>query len=226
MILPSRTATAAGPMPSGVSTRWPRTIRSASIMIASPMARICPCARSPPRYSSRVRRASSPACFSRRASPFCADRGISAAEVVHHKGVQTRRAPLVLAARSVAAVTLALALAGCAVSSFSSAPLFSATAPQPGPSGGRRPGHLAEVHDPGQVTGTLTGSCRARDDGRLPDPRWRAAKQRPASPARVPRPASPARVPRPASPARVPRPASPARVPRSVFPGPRAAGGG
>jgi hypothetical protein len=38
---------------------------------------------------------------------------------------------------------------------------------QPGPSGARRPGHLAVVHDPGQVTGTLTGSCRARDD-RIP----------------------------------------------------------
>jgi hypothetical protein len=29
--------------------------------------------------------------------------------------------------------------------------------------------HLAAVHDPGQVTGTLRGPCRARDSGRLPD---------------------------------------------------------
>ncbi len=31
--------------------------------------------------------------------------------------------------------------------------------------------HLVSVHDPGQVTGTLTGPCQARDHGRLPDRR-------------------------------------------------------
>ena len=31
--------------------------------------------------------------------------------------------------------------------------------------------HLVSVHDPGQVTGTLTGPCQARDRGRLPDRR-------------------------------------------------------
>ena len=30
---------------------------------------------------------------------------------------------------------------------------------------------LAEVHDPAQVTGVLTGSCRYSDAGQLPDPR-------------------------------------------------------
>jgi hypothetical protein len=93
------------------------------------------------------------------------------AAIVHDKGVQSRRAPFALAAGPLAAV--ALALAGCAVSGLSSAPSLalssSAAAPQPEPSGARRPGQLAVVHDPGQVTGTLTGSCRARDDGRLPD---------------------------------------------------------
>ena len=29
---------------------------------------------------------------------------------------------------------------------------------------------LVVLHDPGQVTGTLTGPCHARDNGRLPDP--------------------------------------------------------
>lgn len=29
---------------------------------------------------------------------------------------------------------------------------------------------LVAVHDPGQVTGTLTGPCHTRDDGQLPDP--------------------------------------------------------
>jgi hypothetical protein len=37
----------------------------------------------------------------------------------------------------------------------------------------RRPAvaHLVSVHDPGQVTGSLTGLCKARDHGRLPDRR-------------------------------------------------------
>jgi len=90
--------------------------------------------------------------------------------VVHHKELRARARAVALAAVPLTAV--ALALAGCAVSSLSSAPgpvQSAATAPQSGPSGARRPGHLAVVHDPGQVTGTLTGSCQARDDGRLPD---------------------------------------------------------
>jgi len=35
----------------------------------------------------------------------------------------------------------------------------------------RRPAeaHLVRVHDPGRVTGTVTGPCQARDHGRLPD---------------------------------------------------------
>jgi hypothetical protein len=32
------------------------------------------------------------------------------------------------------------------------------------------PSSLRQVHDPGRVTGTLTGPCHARDQGRLPDP--------------------------------------------------------
>lgn len=42
------------------------------------------------------------------------------------------------------------------------------------PARSSRPGptsSLARVHDPGQVTGTLAGPCRARDNGRLPDRR-------------------------------------------------------
>ena len=35
----------------------------------------------------------------------------------------------------------------------------------------RRPAefHLVRVHDPGRVTGTVTGPCQARDHGRMPD---------------------------------------------------------
>ncbi len=72
--------------------------------------------------------------------------------VVHYKEVRARARAVALAAVPLAAI--ALALAGCAVSSLSSAPgpvQSAATAPQPGPSG------------------ALTGSCQARDDGRLPD---------------------------------------------------------
>ena len=30
---------------------------------------------------------------------------------------------------------------------------------------------LTQIHDPGQVTGSLTGPCHTRDSGQLPDPR-------------------------------------------------------
>lgn len=52
--------------------------------------------------------------------------------------------------------------------------------PQPAPSSSPPPGaapsvsapenSLLQVHDPGQVTGTLTGPCHAGDGGQLPDP--------------------------------------------------------
>lgn len=44
-------------------------------------------------------------------------------------------------------------------------------APATGPAGtGGHTGHgLVAVHDPGEVTGTLTGPCRTRDGGELPD---------------------------------------------------------
>jgi hypothetical protein len=35
----------------------------------------------------------------------------------------------------------------------------------------RAPATLPAVHDPGQVTGGVTGRCRYRDGGQLPDPR-------------------------------------------------------
>jgi hypothetical protein len=35
----------------------------------------------------------------------------------------------------------------------------------------RAAAHLVTVHDPGRVTGTLSGPCQARDQGRLPDGR-------------------------------------------------------
>lgn len=34
-----------------------------------------------------------------------------------------------------------------------------------------RVGHLTTVHDPGHVTGHVSGSCHTRDAGQLPDPR-------------------------------------------------------
>lgn len=95
--------------------------------------------------------------------------------VPHYCGVRILR-PVVLAAA-------ALALAGCASLGTGSpgsgltaagdstppvsGPAPSATAqPQPAVTGG-----LVVLHDPGQVSGTLTGPCQAADGGQLPDPR-------------------------------------------------------
>src|SRR4029077_17049781 len=44
---------------------------------------------------------------------------------------------------------------------------------------------LVRVHDPGQVTGTLTGPCHARDHGQLPDPRCTPGAYDPAITAAV-----------------------------------------
>jgi len=76
---------------------------------------------------------------------------------------------------AVAAVT---AVAGCHV--VVAAPATQATSSEPvasaaksgstsSPAGGQA--GLVVVHDPGQVTGTLSGTCRDRDGGQLPDPR-------------------------------------------------------
>lgn len=48
------------------------------------------------------------------------------------------------------------------------APTARSSAVQPQPVGARS---LVVLHDPGQVTGTLTGPCHAGDGGQLPDPR-------------------------------------------------------
>lgn len=53
---------------------------------------------------------------------------------------------------------------------LSQPPASRSHAPHRPRSGGRRlASELAEVHDPGRVTGILTGPCHARDAGRLPD---------------------------------------------------------
>jgi hypothetical protein len=89
---------------------------------------------------------------------------------------------------------LALALAGCSSSPASQASLPApptATSAPPAASSSSPAAHhhhhhrhrhhhrrvqvtaagLVQVHDPGQVTGTLTGTCHARDGGQLPDRR-------------------------------------------------------
>jgi hypothetical protein len=92
----------------------------------------------------------------------------------------------------IAAVAVVLGVTACgghstAVGLPSSAPAPTATAaghtadharaPVPAVTVHRRADHhpgavpgLLAVHDPGQVTGTLTGPCHTRDSGRLPDP--------------------------------------------------------
>jgi hypothetical protein len=104
---------------------------------------------------------------------------------VHYEGMQSRSARAVVAAGTLAAAA-ALALAGCADGSRSgspglalSQPSASSSASLPRSPAGRparssRPrsaAFLAEVHDPGRVTGILSGPCHASGGGRLPDRR-------------------------------------------------------
>lgn len=65
----------------------------------------------------------------------------------------------------------ALLVAGCASTGTSPAPAPGTTTSTPAQ--GTRPGPapLRFVHDPGRVTGTITGPCHVRDDGKLPDNR-------------------------------------------------------
>jgi hypothetical protein len=64
---------------------------------------------------------------------------------------------IITAAAAAAAVTLAACHTGGSGAALSQPP----SQPQ---------GGLHRVHDPGEVTGTLTGPCRYRDGGQLPDP--------------------------------------------------------
>ena len=108
-------------------------------------------------------------------------------------------------ARSLITAALALALAGC--TSTSSSGLFappSATSAPPAASSSPAVHHkhkhhhhrhhhrvqvtaagLVRVHDPRQVTGTITGTCHARDGGRLPDRRCTPGAYDPAVTAAV-----------------------------------------
>jgi hypothetical protein len=71
----------------------------------------------------------------------------------------------------VAAVVAALGLSACGGHlTFGNAPPTGAAPATGGTGAGGHTVHgLFAVHDPGEVTGTLTGPCRARDGGELPD---------------------------------------------------------
>jgi hypothetical protein len=88
----------------------------------------------------------------------------------------------------VVVLAAAFALAGCASAGGATSPGLRTVAPSAvpaapsvsGPTPSTRPsiapqpavvGGLVVLHDPGQVTGTLTGPCHAGDGGQLPDPR-------------------------------------------------------
>jgi hypothetical protein len=74
-----------------------------------------------------------------------------------------------LAALASAAV---LCLTSCsAVLSAGTGGTASASAPASGTTPAAPGGGLTQVHDPGHVTGTLSGHCTYRDGGQLPDPR-------------------------------------------------------
>lgn len=79
--------------------------------------------------------------------------------------------PAALAAGVTAAASV-LALGGCLSISVpnSAGPSHTRNAGlRGGGNGGTRGPRLVRVHDPGHVTGALTGPCQARDGGRLPD---------------------------------------------------------
>jgi hypothetical protein len=85
-------------------------------------------------------------------------------------GIKTPRRS---AARILAAVAL-VSLAGCraVVAGPARQPPGPARAPASGSApAAAGPAGLAAVHDPRRVTGTITGTCRYRDGGKLPDPR-------------------------------------------------------
>ncbi len=86
---------------------------------------------------------------------------------------------------AIAAAAALLGLAACGAQAPSSTAPAKSAAPQADHHGGHhrsaavphRGGHrgtvvhgLQAIHDPGRVTGTLTGPCRALDHGLLPDP--------------------------------------------------------
>lgn len=67
-----------------------------------------------------------------------------------------------------------LCLSSCSASVLSAVTSAAGSASVGAPASGTAPASpgqgLKEVHDPGHVTGTLTGHCTYRDNGQLPDP--------------------------------------------------------
>lgn len=64
--------------------------------------------------------------------------------------------------------TVAAAILAAVIPLLGACTPFAVTQPAPAPGTSQ---HLAAVHDPGQVTGTIAAPCRYRDGGQLPDPR-------------------------------------------------------
>jgi hypothetical protein len=95
------------------------------------------------------------------------------ADVLRPRRIKRLRPPVARFLAFLAAAAIA-SLAGChgvvadPAQQASSAPAATAPATDRGSAG---PAGLAADHDPGQVTGTITGTCHYRDGGQLPDPR-------------------------------------------------------
>jgi len=86
---------------------------------------------------------------------------------------RTANVILVAAAAVLSLAALALVLGGCTstvppVQPLVTVPVSQSATAAPSPSGSPAP--LLQVHDPGQVTGTLAGPCHAVGGGQLPDP--------------------------------------------------------
>ena len=88
------------------------------------------------------------------------------ADVLHPRRITRLRPPI---ARFLAAAAIA-SLAGCHGVVADPAQQASSSAPAAARGSASPPGLVAD-HDPGQVTGTITGTCHYRDGGQLPDPK-------------------------------------------------------
>ena len=88
--------------------------------------------------------------------------------------------------RALLAAAFCALLAACGTTTPTAAPIAPAvTTPSAAPPPSASAPPLHQVHDPGQVTGTITGPCHTSDGGQLPDPACTPGAYDPAQTAAV-----------------------------------------
>jgi hypothetical protein len=85
--------------------------------------------------------------------------------------------------RALTAAAFCAVLAACGTTTPAAPIAPAVTTPSAAPSASAPPLH--QIHDPGQVTGTLTGPCHTSDGGQLPDPNCTPGAYDPAQTAAV-----------------------------------------